>query len=205
MTAEMADYRRELRAALARELHDGPIQSLTEAVIRLETYRSSAANNAGMQTAISDIEEGVRTALMSLRHLIRDLRDEPAHEDVAGRVRDMAARYESSTGVEVAVVVSPQWPDVLHVSTAVNLIRIVQEAITNAIRHGRARHVLIELSTSDSTLTVSIADDGSGFPAETAPGSGLIGMQERAALLGGNLSIRTRDPGTEIRVEVPLR
>lgn len=205
MTAEMADYRRELRAALARELHDGPIQSLTEAVIRLESYRASAATNAGMQTAISDIEEGVRTALMSLRHLIRDLRDEPAHEDVAGRVRDMAARYASSTGVEIAVVVSPQWPDVLHVNTAVNLIRIVQEAITNAIRHGRARHVLIELSTSDSTLTTSIADDGCGFPPQAAPGSGLIGMQERAALLGGSLSIRTRAPGTEIRVEVPLR
>lgn len=156
-----------------------------------------------MQSAISDVEESVRIALMSLRHLIRELREEPPNEDVAASIREMASRFESSTGVEIAVVASPSWPELLPAAAAVNLLRIAQEAITNAIRHGSARHILIELSSSDGVLSVSVADDGTGIRAEAPAGSGLIGMRERAALLGGSLRIRARDRGTEIRVEVP--
>ena len=201
-SVEMANYRSELRAAVARELHDGPVQSLTESVIRLERYRGAASNRA-MQSAISDVEESVRVALMSLRHLIRDLRDEPPSEDVAGSVREMACRFQASTGVQIAVVTSPAWPELMPAATALNLIRIVQEAITNAIRHGHAEQILIELRSSEGVLTASVVDDGTGMTDESLPGSGLIGMRERAALLGGRLEIRGRHPGTEVRVEVP--
>lgn len=202
-SAEMAEYRRELRAAMARELHDGPIQSLTEAVLRLERYRAASESSA-MQAAISDVEESVRIALLFMRNLIRDLRDEAPDEDVAAQVRDMAARYESSTGVEVTVVVSPRWPELLPMNTALNLIRILQEAVTNAIRHGQATNVLIELGTHDSALTASVSDDGCGIAQDVPPGAGFMGMEERAALLGGSLVIRGREPGTEVRVEVPM-
>ncbi len=198
----LAAYRRELRLELARELHDGPIQSLTESVMRLEGYRA-AAPSGEMQAAISDIEEGVRIALLSLRRLIGDLRDEPPGDDLAERIRSMAARYRSSTGVEVAVVVAPDWPRRLPAAMSVNLIRIAQEAITNAIRHGRARHLLVELGTDETALTLDVADDGHGMPHEAIPGSGLIGMRERAAVLGGRMTISRRHPGTDIRIEVP--
>lgn len=200
--AGAGEYRRALRAAIARELHDGPIQSLTESVIRLERYRAGAPNRA-MQSAISDVEESVRIALMSLRHLISDLRDESPNEDAAEGIRAMAARFEASTGVEISVVASPTWPATLPAATAMNLIRIAQEAITNAIRHGHADSVLIELVYAGGTLGMSVSDDGCGMQKEAPPGAGLIGMRERAALLGGRLAIRAREPGTEIRVEVP--
>jgi len=199
----ISEYRRELRLELARELHDGPIQSLTESVMRLEGYRA-AAPSGEMQAAISDIEEGVRIALLSLRRLIGDLRDEPQDDDFAKRMRAMAARYRASTGVEVVVVASPDWPGRLPAATAVNLFRIAQEAVTNAIRHGGARHLLVELGADNRALTLDVADDGSGMPEEAMPGSGLIGMRERAAMLGGRMLIRRRDPGTEVRIEVPL-
>lgn len=198
----MAEYRRELRLELARELHDGPVQTLTESVMRLEGYRA-AAPSGDMQAAISDIEEGVRIALLSLRHLITELRDEPPDIDVAERIRSMAARYQSSTKVEVAVVTAPDWPDRLPLGMGINLIRIAQEAITNAIRHADAGHVLVELGADEKTLTLDVADDGCGLPDDVIPGSGLIGIRERTALLGGRLVMKPRHPGTEVRIEVP--
>jgi signal transduction histidine kinase len=196
-------YRRELRAAIARELHDGAIQSLTACVLRLETFRGMSDNPA-MQSAISEVEEDARMALVSLRHMIRDLRDEAPLEDLAATVRAMAARYQESTGAEVTVVVSPTWQELIPGEVALNLLRVVQEAITNAVRHGRARHVVLELKADDRFLVVSIADDGRGIPPEVPSGEGVLGMRERAALLGGRLVERHRHPGTEIRIEAPL-
>ncbi|HET7465189.1 MAG TPA: ATP-binding protein [Candidatus Dormibacteraeota bacterium] len=188
---------------MARELHDGPIQSLTESVLQLEGYRVAAANPT-MRSAISDLEERLHVALMSLRHLISDLRGEAPDEDIAAQVREMAGRYQSSAGIEIAVVVSPAWPARLNATVALNLMRVVQEAITNAVRHSRARHILVELSADDASLAVSVSDDGYGIAPGTPPGSGMMGMNERAALLGGRLHIRRREPGTEIRLELPL-
>ena len=197
----IAEHRRALRVSVARELHDGPIQSLTESVLKLERYRSAAANPE-MQSAISDVEESVRIALMSLRHLVSDLRDERPEEDLAASITAMAARYRASSGLEIEVVVAPDWPADLPVNTALNLIRIAREAITNALRHGGGPQVLVELGTDEDHLTLTVSDDGRGIPAEAPAGAGLIGMKERAALIGGRLSIRGRNPGTQVRVEI---
>jgi two-component system, NarL family, sensor histidine kinase UhpB len=197
-----ATYRRRLRAALARELHDGAIQRLTGCVVKLEGFRL-ASDNTEMQSAISEIEEEARIALASLRSIIGELRGDEAPEDLAAAVRTMAARYQASTEVEVTVVTSPTWPDLLPADVTLNLLRIVQEAVTNAVRHGGAEHILLELGADDDRLRVSVTDDGRGIPGDSVPGSGVLGMRERAALLGGRFVLHRRDHGTEVRVEVP--
>lgn len=194
---------RELRAAIARELHDGPIQELTACLVRLEGFRDRSADPA-MQDAITAVADHARTALTALRRMIGDLRQEPLQQDLASSVRALIQRVRGGTRAEVALVVSPSWPPLLPGPMAVNLLRIVQEALNNAVRHGGARHILVELTGASDHLEVSVHDDGRGISAGAPAGSGILGMRERAAILGARLTVRHRRPGTEIHVGVPF-
>jgi two-component system, NarL family, sensor histidine kinase UhpB len=80
----------------------------------------------------------------------------------------------------------------------------VQEAVNNAVRHGRARRIVLEFKADSNHLVASVSDDGHGIAPGTPEGSGMLGMRERAALVGGRLAVHHRHPGTEIRVEVPI-
>lgn len=199
-----AGYRRDLRAALARELHDGPIRELNVCVVRLESFRM-VSDSPDMQVAISATEEHVRAALTSIRNIIGELRDEAPQEDLAATIQSMIERYRKSSGADFTLVISPSWPELVPARVALHLMRIVQEAMQNAIRHGRPRHILVELQADREHLELSISDDGRGIGSGVPEGAGMLGMRERAALLGGGLIVRHRHPGTEIHVEAPLR
>jgi two-component system sensor histidine kinase UhpB len=198
-----ADYRRDLRASIARELHDGPIRELTACIVRLENFRS-VNDNPHMQMAISAIEEHARASLMSMRNLIRDLRDEAPHEDLPDAIQSMIERYRKSSAAEFTLVVSPEWPQLIPGPIALNLLRILQEAVHNAVLHGGAHHILLELSARPGRLKLTVSDDGKGIVPGTPEGSGMLGMRERVALIGGRLIVRHRRHGTAIDVEVPF-
>jgi two-component system, NarL family, sensor histidine kinase DevS len=129
---------------------------------------------------------------------------EAAIEDLAERARsrglavDMSAElsYEHGRASERHTV---------ELETA--MYRIVQEALTNAIRHGGAHHASIEISEDDNTVRITIRDDGRGFDTTTnATGFGLIGMHERAELLDGTLEVESElGRGTTIRATLPAR
>jgi signal transduction histidine kinase len=201
--AEVA-YRRDLRAALARELHDGPIRELNNSVVRLESFRT-VSDSPDMQVAITVIEEHVRAALKSLRNVIGELRDEAPQEDLAVAIKSMIDGYRKSTPSDFTLVISPSWPELVPARIALHLMRIVQEAVQNAIRHGRPRHILLELQADPERLEVRVSDDGSGIGSGLPEGAGILGMRERATPLGGGLTVRHRHPGTEIHVQAPLR
>jgi two-component system, NarL family, sensor histidine kinase UhpB len=103
-------------------------------------------------------------------------------------------------------------PDVSG-EVAIACFRIVQEALTNVVRHARAKHAWIELSQSDRLLELEVRDDGEGFDvprtlerAASGGNLGLIGMRERVQILGGRLEINSQPgQGTRIRVQLPLR
>lgn len=172
-------------------------------MLRLEAYRS-ASESPEMQVAISAIEEHARAALLSLRRIIRDLRDAAPQEDLRTAIESLIERSRSSSGVEFTLVTSPAWPELIPGQVGFNLLRIVQEAVNNALRYADARHILVELAADDDHVTATVSDDGSGIPPGTPPGTGIVGMRERAALLGGRLVVRRRHPGTEVRIEAPL-
>ncbi len=201
--AASAAERRDLRKALARELHDGPIRELTTCILRLEGFRRTSPNH-DMQMAISAVEEHARAALISMRRIITDLRDEPPEEDVASAIKGMVRRYGESTTTELRVVVSPTWPDLVPGPIALHVLRIVQEAVNNAVLHAHAHQVLIELKADSDRLEAVVSDDGEGIHPAVGDGMGITGMRERAVLLGGRLTVALRNPGTVVRLEVPM-
>jgi two-component system, NarL family, sensor histidine kinase UhpB len=201
--ATATEYRQELRSSIARALHDGPIRELTACVLRLEEFRAVSPNQQ-MQLGITAVEEHARAALMSLRRMIRDLRDEVPREDLAPAIQSMLDRYATSTGIELTLVVSPAWPPVLPDPLNLNILRIVQEAVSNAVLHAACRHVLVELKAERDQLRAVVSDDGRGIDAEAVEGGGLPGMRERAALMGGRLTARRRHPGTRVQLDVTL-
>ena len=134
-----------------------------------------------------------------------DIRGEAPEEELATAIHSMIDRYRASTDVEFTVVTSPAWPDLIPGFVELNLLRVVQEAVNNAVRHGRARRIVLEFEADSTHLVASVSDDGHGIPAGTPPGTGMLGMRERAALLGGRLEVRHRHPGTEVRVDAPLQ
>jgi two-component system, NarL family, sensor histidine kinase UhpB len=198
-----AEYRHQLRKAVARDLHDGPIRELTAVVLRLENFRT-ASDDARMQLAITAVEEHARAALFSLRRMIHDLREEKPPDDVATAIRSMIERYSRSSSLKVELVVSPTWPEVLPEVITLNLLRIVQEAVGNAILHSGGREVLIELKAEGASLRAVVSDDGRGIEDAALRGGGLKGMRERAALIGARLAVRRRHPGTRVQVDLEL-
>jgi signal transduction histidine kinase len=120
----------------------------------------------------------------------------------------LGARVGERFGVHVSSQLDFAEPLRLSETAAAHVYRIVQEALTNVVRHSDAREVMIRLETSDSELHLQVDDDGKGFaqaPADRASGLGLKIMRYRAQMLGGDLVIEsTRNGGTSVRCSCPL-
>lgn len=185
------------RRRIARGLHDGVTQRLQ--ALRLQAQlRSGDAGDA--------LAAGIREAIDEVRGIARDLH--PAGlsgHDLASAIRQhvaQLARAGSPARFDLDLGDNPP----LSPATVEHLYRVVQEAIANALRHGRAQNVRIGLQAQGGNLRLAIADDGTGIPAsETNRGGlGLTSIRERVGLLGGTLTVTTREEGgTELRVTVP--
>ena len=193
---------------LARELHDGVVQCLTTTLISLELLRrdTEPAHAAGR---LAVVEADVRAGLTEVRELVSRLRGAPSTdhglvESIEAMLRELTSR--STTHVEL--VVEPAWPGELPVEVARQLRRIVQEALANVRLHAAASKVRVALEVMADDLRVTIADDGRWHRGDgsTPTGLGIIGMRERAALLGGSLEIEsTQGAGTTVVVTVGRR
>jgi signal transduction histidine kinase len=191
---EVAVHRERRR--IARELHDGLAQEL--AFIRSQAGRLPAGENA----SATHIATAAERALDESRHAIATLArsvDAPLDSSVAQAAEEVALR----AGVRLRLALEPglHAPDAVHDA----LIRIVREAVSNAIRHGAAHSVAVRLSAADG-LELTVDDDGTGLPNGTPGprGFGLVSMRERAVALGGALEIRSRPgEGTEVEIVLP--
>jgi signal transduction histidine kinase len=136
------------------------------------------------------------------------LRDEETWQPTfAASLREFAARYGERTGLWISVVVDGDWPLSIRSAAANQLQRIVHEAINNARLHGGARSVRVSLLADADQGRVTILDDGRGLDPYYAEGAGLgiLGMRERALLLGGSITVeRAAEQGTLVRVDFPL-
>jgi two-component system sensor histidine kinase UhpB len=198
------------RRRLARELHDEFGQMLAAITLHLHAARGLAGPTALPQldectTLLQQAGEQVRSLALELR---------PAMLDTLGleaTLRWLAEQHQQRTGCEVQLVGhlsgAPLPPDL-----AIACFRVVQEALTNVVRHAAASHVWIELSQSDSVLELVVRDDGVGFDAaavQEQPGRrgqlGLLGMRERVQILGGRLDVESQPGrGVRIRASFPL-
>lgn len=200
------DPQREARRWLARELHDGPVQTLTGLIVGLETLRRERAAGHDDQH-VQHLVDAARGCMQEMRSLLSEIRSEQDSEgDIVAGVNDLVAQLRTRTGMRVVVAV-PSSPIALGGHDSLELLRIVGEALANVWRHSDARSVSIELGVADDALTVTVSDDGRGFDATLTPaGMGRRGMFERAAVLGAALSVDSSDAGgTTVRVTMPLR
>lgn len=193
------------RRRLARELHDETGQALTSILLGLKGLEE-ARDGGDVRQAAADLRELVVGTLQDVRRLAVELR--PKALDDFGLVPALERLVESfreQTGMTVELE-ARLGPDRLPGDVETVLYRITQEALTNVVKHARARSVSIVLTRRDGSVTVVIEDDGRGFePGEDTEGLGLLGMKERLELIDGRLTVESSEgSGTTIVAEVPL-
>ncbi len=207
LSAHLETVREEEKARIAREVHDELGQMLT--VLKLETSMC--------ELAYADLDPGLRDRLNSMKRLIaqlfqlvRDvataLRPPILDAGIASAIEWQARRFEARTQIPCLVQVPDNLPS-LPDATAIGLFRILQESLTNVMRHAEAHTVELNLTLSDGVLCMSIADDGKGFDqrAERPVSFGLVGMRERVLIMGGQLHLDTSPgEGTTLRIHIPL-
>jgi signal transduction histidine kinase len=190
------------RRRLARELHDETGQALTSILLGLKPLEDSLASS----TAVANVRELVVATLQDVRRLAVELR--PAALDDFGLVsalERLTETFAEQTGLAVDFE-SALGSERLPGDTETALYRIVQESLTNVVKHARAQRVSISLTRKSGFVTAVIEDDGIGFDAANTRDDafGLSGMRERVALLDGGFEVESSPgAGTTIAVEVP--
>jgi signal transduction histidine kinase len=196
VTAQEAERQR-----LARELHDETGQALTSILLGLKPLEEAGAD-------VTQVRDLVRATLQDVRQLAVELR--PAALDdfgLAPALERLTSSFAESTGIDVdfqAALSSTRLPPELETA----LYRIVQEALTNIVKHARATRVSVVVTRKAGSVSAVVEDDGVGFDPATMhdDGLGLVGMRERVALLGGRLAIETTPgAGTTCLAEVPVQ
>ncbi len=196
------------RKALSRELHDEIGQSLT--ALKLELARSeklARKEGSGVVESLQAIRAIADQTLRATKSISLGLRP-PMLDDLglAAALNWFTTEYSNRTGITVELEADGEIGR-LSEAHRTCVYRIVQEALTNCARHAGAKRIQIRLDAGDEQLRLSISDDGAGFEqkAKTGSGLGLIGMQERAAELGGVFEILSAaGKGTSIRIMIPV-
>jgi signal transduction histidine kinase len=199
--------REEEKARIAREVHDELGQMLT--VLKLEVSMC--------ELAFAELDPGLHQRLGSMKRLIaqlfqlvRDvataLRPPILDAGIASAIEWQARRFEARTQIPCLVQVPDNLP-ALSDAKATGLFRILQEALTNVMRHAQAHSVEIELVREDGQLRMTVSDDGTGFcrdqPRPTS--FGLVGVRERVLMLGGSMALDSEPgEGTSLSVAIPL-
>src|SRR5215210_2206685 len=194
------------RRRLARELHDQTGQELTSVLLGLKAVEDAAGDEA-RDTALQTVRAQVVETLHDVRRLAVELRPKALDDwGLSSALERLTQTFADQTGLELDLE-SGLGEERFASDVETALYRMVQEALTNVVKHAQARSVSIVLARSRNAVTVVIEDDGRGFdPAARAEGMGLDGMRERLGLVGGKLKIESRPgAGTTLVGEVPLR
>src|SRR5690348_16535048 len=202
----------ELGAFLARELHDGIAQTLSVMLLELDAFRRDQHGRDGALKQIEALERQTRGALADLRALLIELRARQRREqDLVLLLRGaMVERQERNQSIQFRLHVTPEWPERIDSGVAAQLLRIAVEAIDNAEYQGRPKSIEVELAVEGESAVMAIRDDGSGIKDRSdsalRPGFGIIGMSERAELIGGTVTLEpgAQGSGTVVQVIVPL-
>jgi PAS domain S-box-containing protein len=209
---QVISAREEEQRRIARELHDETGQALTSLLVGLRTLEG-APSLAAAQEQVAELRRVTARTLDEVHRLARGLR--PAVLDELGlvpAVDQLALDYVQARGVPVDVSAVGFGPERIPPAVETTVYRVVQEALTNTAKHAGARTASVVLQQRRDVVQAIVSDDGCGFDVETAlraPAAwthlGLHGMRERAALLGGTVTIEsTPGEGTTIYVRIPV-
>lgn len=204
----------EERRRVAREIHDGPAQSLANLVFRIEVCEKLLAQNAQekLLTELYELKLLIKNGLQDVRKIIFNLR--PMALDDLGllpALRRYLEGLQERENLLIELVILGEEVRIGH-TLEVGIFRIVQEALNNVVKHARANNVKVTISFSDSQLMIDIYDNGIGFNVaeindfyQYGEHFGLFSMRERAELLNGRIEINSAPgKGTKVCVVVPL-
>ena len=173
-------------------------------LLNLERFRAGQVGRQSVQVEIARFQEELRSVLANVRALLNGQRGLPGVDpDLVGSLRlGLIRRFAQRTGLRIHLSVASDWPREVPAETSRQIHRIVQEALNNVDRHSGARSVLIRFAMVDGAGVMRILDDGRGSGEieedRSVHGLGLVGIRERAALLGGRLVLANRRCGGTI-------
>jgi signal transduction histidine kinase len=214
MRSKLLNLQESELSRISRTLHDTIGQNISILDFNLTTIEE-VLDEASLEL-ITGLIDNMRSVIRETGDRLRDISSglHPRLVQELGLlegVNTLIDRFRSTTGLQVGTSVQA---DELQVdeSVAVNIYRIIQEALTNIVKHSGCRSVTFEMTLGDGRLGVLVKDDGTGFSLEDVSrieidkrGMGIFIMEERAKAIGGKLQINSEsDQGTELRVEVPL-
>jgi two-component system, NarL family, sensor histidine kinase DegS len=204
----------EERLRVAREIHDGPAQSMANVVLRAEICEKlMTIDPENVRAELHDLKEMVKISLQEVRKIIFNLR--PMVLDDLGIIptlRRFIAELQKRTDMSIELVVLGGENERLASPLEVAIFRIVQEALNNILKHAEAKRCVIKIEIIAGRVNITIVDDGCGFDTDQVMKGtemdcfGLLGMRERVQLLDGQLRISSAPgKGTEIHVRIPLK
>jgi len=206
----------EERIRLARDLHDGVLQSLTGIRLELQSMAAPGARQAPTPDRLLALERALASEQQELRGFIEDLRPAPARTSddsgLAGRLEAMRQRLADEWRTAVTMRIG-DLPSDLSDPLEHALPLMVHEAIVNALKHGRPSSVAVDVHADEEALHVTVADDGHGFPtpgrfthdALVRSGAGPASLRDRAAALGGQIAIESSTAGARVELTLPHR
>lgn len=211
---KIIEAQEEERHRVARDIHDGPAQSLANLGLKVELCEKLLSIDIDRtKEELKSLKQLVRDNLKDVRKIIYDLR--PMSLDDLGlipTVQKYASVFSNETSIATDIKVFNNSTDIDSI-VEIAAFRIVQEALSNIRKHSNAKNVLVKIEANRTKLYVVIHDDGIGFNTEEVYGGddslsggfGLIGMKERAELLGGSLQITSvKGKGTKVIVNIPI-
>jgi signal transduction histidine kinase len=210
----MTEIQEEARRKLARDLHDGPTQSIAAITMRVNFARRLIERDTDAATSeLTKVEDMARRTTKDLRHMLFTLR--PLILESQGllpALRQLAEKMRDTHGQNVVVQSAPNVAEGLEPGKQAVVFYIAEEAVNNARKHAEAEHIWVRLSRDSETFTLEVEDDGVGFNVgavdsdyEQRGSLGMVNMRERTELVDGRLLIRSFEgKGTLITVMVPL-
>jgi signal transduction histidine kinase len=200
----------EERGRISRELHDGLGPSLAAAVNRLRVaQRLIESDPRQAEKELEEVTQSLKANIQDIRHLIHDLRPLALDQlGLQGAIQQQLDRFQKQAGVTLSVGIDPEIN--LDPLSEVTVFRVLQECLGNVQKHAQASAVEVLLRRNEEGCWLSISDDGLGFDPASAnngggEGVGLIGMRERAELVGGALSIDGGPGrGTRLTLTIPV-
>ncbi len=200
------------RQHLARQVHDGPAQSLTNLILQAEIVeRMFDADPSKARAELGNLKNAANSTFQRIREFIFDLR--PMMLDDLGLIPTLkryAQTFETKTRLPTHLTTVGETPLASYIE--VTLFRAVQELLTNAARHAHASRVQVTLDLQNNPVVVTVEDDGSGFDvastiaaARQRSSSGLVNLEKRIEILGGKIHFQSgTGRGTQVRLELPL-
>lgn len=214
MGIKIIEAQEEERLRVARDIHDGPAQSLANIIVKAELCeRLLEVDKDRTKSELNNLKSVIRNTLKDVRKIIFDLR--PMSLDDLGLIPTLERHisiFEEDTGIKVSIKIYGTFNGLEH-AIQIAIFRIVQESLSNIRKHSKARSTSIIIEKSIAKLNLSIVDDGIGFDPENykesygsiSSGFGLINIKERVELLNGNFHITSSSSlGTKLSVFIPL-